>query len=734
MPSIDVVFWCDRVRQTLQHYAEPLLQQVAARLFKPRSHWPAEELIERSLATIQNAAVIDRRLEALEAPCRRLLALIGHSRQPLWKLGSLLELLAALGHAEGLLPVFTLFEAGLLYPDLPTPAPATTAEAGQVNAPLPLLRLESFEQWVGQAGTTGLAVFAPPQVTSRALGVDLGLPELAGAPAANTGVREADGLEWPLRLAALWQQAGDAPLRRTQQREFFKRDLDRLRTEALLTAPPADALAELPDPGLFIVALAETEGLIEAAEAELRARPLPALWDRGLPDLLASLWAALPHLDTWDPRQGWRGGQPLGGNPFPSTYLLALLLLARLPKETWIHPETVADWIAEHHPYWREERRRPPPRTGWVPTFLLGVAYPLRLLQASRDVAGDTVVRLSPLGRWILGFDELPPALPSYPQSLLVQPNLEIVAYRQGLTPALIARLTRFAAWKSFGAACTLQLHPETVYRGLESGLTFEAILQTLEQQGMRPTPPTVIESLRTWADKRERISVYPSATLFEFSSAEDLNEALARGLPGVRLSERLAVVANESAIDFRHFRLSGTRDYALPPEKCVEVEADGVTLVVDVTRSDLLLETELQRFAEPCDGPGVNGRRRYRLTPASLAAGRDSGLSVRTLDEWFMQRSGRPLSPAARLLLNGCQAPVAALRRQLVLHVATEELAEGLLQWPVTRPLIQEQLGPTALAVAEEHADELAQQLRNLGTLVQIDSGSEQPVNGDPK
>src|SRR3712207_7880667 len=47
-------------------------------------------------------------------------------------------------------------------------------------------------------------------------------------------------------------------------------------------------------------------------------------------------------------------------------------------------------------------------------------------------------------------------------------------------------------------------------------------------------------------------LSIYPSATLFEFTSADDLNEALARGLPGVRVSDRLAVVADEKAVDFR--------------------------------------------------------------------------------------------------------------------------------------------------------------------------------------
>ena len=74
----------------------------------------------------------------------------------------------------------------------------------------------------------------------------------------------------------------------------------------------------------------------------------------------------------------------------------------------------------------------------------------------------------------------------------------------------------------------------------------------------------------------------------------------LARGLPGVRLSERILVVAGEDAVDFRHFRLVGTRDYGLPPDQCVEVASDGVTLTIDLSRSDLLLETELQRFAVP--------------------------------------------------------------------------------------------------------------------------------------
>src|SRR5205807_770966 len=82
-----------------------------------------------------------------------------------------------------------------------------------------------------------------------------------------------------------------------------------------------------------------------------------------------------------------------------------------------------------------------------------------------------------------------------------------------------------------------------------------------------------------------------------------------ARGVPAVRLTERLAVVANEKDIDYRHFRLTGTRDYLQPPERCVDIEADGVTLSVDLARSDLLLESELLRFAEPVSQPPPPGR-----------------------------------------------------------------------------------------------------------------------------
>src|SRR5947209_13304448 len=106
MPLPATAFWPDLQRRTLACYDEDLLRQVAARLLKPRNQWPVEELIERSVAITANPAVIDRRLQELEPAARQLLALFGHSRQPCWYLGNLVELLIALGHPDGLRPVF----------------------------------------------------------------------------------------------------------------------------------------------------------------------------------------------------------------------------------------------------------------------------------------------------------------------------------------------------------------------------------------------------------------------------------------------------------------------------------------------------------------------------------------------------------------------------------------------------------------------------------------------------
>ena len=65
-----------------------------------------------------------------------------------------------------------------------------------------------------------------------------------------------------------------------------------------------------------------------------------------------------------------------------------------------------------------------------------------------------------------------PPPRPAFEHFLFVQPNLEMIAYRQGLTPQLVGRLSRFAWWTKIGAALELKLTQESIVFGLEGGQT----------------------------------------------------------------------------------------------------------------------------------------------------------------------------------------------------------------------------------------------------------------------
>ena len=590
--------------------------------------------------------------------------------------------------------VAALVEAGLVYPELATGA-----------------KIKNVEVWLAQNPT----VFVPPVVPQR-LESEKFDPNLT--PVVATGpTMEADGLEWPLRLAVAHQILQSGPLRRTQTRDFFKRDLDRIRGETLLGAPPSDALDTLPDADLFTVALALGSGMFREEHGEVSTTGFPASWNSGLARTLGELWAAVPSVADWGPVKGWEiRDRPI--QPFASSWLFAIASLGAMPADAWVRADEIQERIATRHPFWADAKESA--ATG-VTRFLLAIAYPLRLLQATKTAEGYAV-RLSPLGRQILRYPGTDVTLPTFPKALLVQPNLEILAYRQGLTTELIPQVGGFATWKTIGAACTLQLEPESVYRALESGMSLDGIVQTLDRYGMKPTPSAVLDALRTWSNKRDRITLYPTGALFEFATPADLDEALNRGLPAVRLTDKLAVVPRESDVDFKHFRLTGTRDYALPPERCVEIEADGVSLVVDLARSDLLLETELLRFAESTTRTAPPGKKYYKMTAASLRTARQQGMTWATLEAWFEQRTGMPGSPAAKFLFGATDVPPIEFRRQIVLHVASAETADGLMQWSGTQTYLQSRLGPTAVVVAENDVEPLAGVLRDLGIAVRFE------------
>lgn len=720
----------------LTNYDGALLVEIARRIgiHEPPLGRPA--LAAAIAERVGQTRLMESSVDALPPDARLALTLFALTETTSIKVQALSHALKCLG-ADPALAVRSLLKSGLAATEAPDVAYLSEIELRFLQKDPEAGRL-----WVHPAVVTSARTVLP---TGGAL------PEVASV----RQVRESDGLEPLLRIAALWQRVADSPIRQTQQGQIYKRDRERIEDDPVLAGPIADALEPLPDmPGLWL-ALARGVGLIEPErDSERVVAAPPEFWSDNayhLAHMAAVRWLSLTN---WHEQGGLQREGATEELALPHTRAPILLWLATLSPDAWVAIDDLADHLRARNPEWEapsflvqgdatptsaRNTRRPrtsqkaTPETGGGSTLealLLGPAYQLGLVRAAAEVPSDRrVVQLTPLGRYLLALGPAPTARPAFDQFLFVQPSFEIIAYRQGLTASLIGQFSRFTHWMQLGAALALKLAPESVYRGLEGGMTPAAMLDLLTRCSSRPLSTSVAESIRTWASRRERVTYHASATLMEFASPEDLELALARW-PGeranspVRVSDRLLLVEGNEAIPFPSFRMTGARDYRRPPEACVQVEADGVTLLLDMARSDLLVDAEIARFADETAPPPRAGssvaspRRRFVVTPASIARGCEAGLTATSFAQWFARRTGHPTPPALRLLIAAQTARLDPLEtsRPLVLHTPSADLLDGLAQHPETRKLLGDRLGPTSVVVPEGSLPAFKAALQHLG------------------
>ena len=576
------------------------------------------------------------------------------------------------------------------------------------------------------------------------------LPEGEAPPEAGAvrQVREADGLEPILRLAAVWQRIEEGPIRQTQQGTFFKRDRERLEDDPVLAGPITDALEPLPDMALLWIDLARSVGLVvPEANSDRLVATRPDFWAENafhLPQMIATRWLALRD---WHELVGMRQENSPVDLAVPFVRASVLLWLARMPEAAWL----AIDDLQKHLDGLSRGWDRPllsdslgaeaVGKSATLTAILLGPAYQLGMIRVAEETpSGRRVVQLTPLGRYAMAIGPPPPPRQTFDHFLFVQPNFEVIAYRQGLTPSLIGQFSRFARWSQVGAALELKLTPDSVYRGLEGGLTTDAMLDRLGKHSSRPLPAGVAEALRTWAGRRDRVTYHASATLVEFATTDDLEAALGlwpttgRVAP-VRISDRLLLVEEEGAIPFTRFRMAGSRDYRRPAEACVDVEPDGVTLALDLGRSDLLVDAELARFADERptyqrhDGSSAP-RRLFDVSPLSLARAAENGMTVAQMSRWFQQRTGGEMPAAIRLLLHAATPGVGPFptRRPIVMSAPSPDLLDGLLQHPATGPHLGDRLGPTTAIIPDDDIEPLRKALADLGLTLGEEPGKRNP------
>ena len=704
----------DRYRQTLACYSQDLLAATAERVTRfSRSKKPAPPLerIENALANQRTATRLWGELDPAE---QKALALFMGCPSVYWRWDHAIRLLVACGIDSPYPVLQVLLTEGLL----------CMRSAGSGD---PLARFHVSD---------GLPRGALPAVGVSAPLVDaeIEVPHTVDPLTGHAGERwrHADGWELPLRLAILWRLAWSIPIRRTQQGQLFKRDQERIAESPLLTAPLLDAPAELSDTGTFTYELALKQGWLGGARDEQSPTgPLREIWPEDLHDLLMECGRDALMIDGWNEL----GAEtPVGSfaEEAPSARFLLLLWLGSLEGDQGAEIDDLANRLMGAHPPWHGSGERVGPfrlpdqraelARRWTRRCLLGPLYQCGLIEVDQARAGRTLVRLSPLGRRFLGEPVEPPPPVVFPKTLLVQPNHEAIVYRQGLLVPLLADLVLFAEPMSLGAALTFGINADSVYSALEAGMSAERIIGLLTEHGGRDLPSGLAESIRTWAQKRDRISVYADAALLEFNDASDLDDALARGAEGVPLTDRLLLVPTVGGPNFKNLRITASRDYRFGSEPCVETGSDGVTLKIDITKSDLMLESELLRFAECVSDSNPQGSRVFRVTRRSLGRAIEQGLDGNHLEEWYRARTGAPPPASIHLLQRAVGgADVRAVDR-IVLTVETPSLADGLLQHPATAQLFGARLGPCALAVPRDKLDVLQATLGELGIELKLD------------
>jgi hypothetical protein len=583
---------------------------------------------------------------------------------------------------------------------------------------------------------------------------------LAAVTGAVSQVRESDGLEPILRLGALWQRVGSEPLRQTNQGTLYKRDRDRIGEDPVLLSAVADALKPIARAPELWLDLACRVGLVERDSASDRMLAAsPEFWAENavhLPQMIATKWLGL---QSWQEIEAATAAGTASRPALPYLRVALLLLLATLEDGAWAAIDDLAARLSGLDPAWDRlsldeepdaavngQRRGPagparvrkgnrpentPRGSSVLESVLLGAAYPFGLVRAATEQGtGRIVVQLTPLARYVLALGPTPPPRPTFEQFLFVQPNFEVIAYRQGLTPQLVGSLSRFAWWSQIGAALELELTRESIVLGLDGGLTPEQILQTLTRHSQRALPAGVTDAVTNWASRRERVTYYGAATLIEFGSSADRDVAVANWpvsdlTPPVPVAERFLLVEDEKTVPFDRLRLISSRDYRRPPEICVLVEPDGVTMALDPSRSDLLVEAELSRFAEVIDSPRPESaqlastvHRRFEVTIASLRRAASRGMSAPQLVEWYTRRTGGDIPAAVRLLLAARTSRVPQLKaaRMLILNLPTAELLDGLIQHPATSRWLGDRLGPISVVIAEDRLAPLKNALKDLG------------------
>jgi len=354
----------------------------------------------------------------------------------------------------------------------------------------------------------------------------------------------------------------------------------------------------------------------------------------------------------------------------------------------------------------------------WIEQALTTWLYFLGLVELGLDQEKVVGLRLTDLGRLVLHpqlkveTESAPPPIVegSHP-AWVVQPNFDIVTYLERTSPVQLAFLERHAErGQAQVHTAHYRLTRNSIYRGLESGSSLDAVLAGLQSGSGVELPQNVAVEIREWAARREQVTLRRKAGLLEFSSPEELDAAVQAGATGTIVEKRFLLLAEA---DQKSLQVKGVicYDYSMALPHFISVDENGV-IRLKPGPHDLMIEAQLDTWAER------KAAREWRLTADSVQAGLKAGYRLEQLLGWLNERLAKRIPALLELALRNWTVQPAQVELEPVaaLYCSSLQVFQTLANSPKLKPYLKGQMPPYFLFVDPQQVGALRAQLEWAG------------------
>ena len=307
------------------------------------------------------------------------------------------------------------------------------------------------------------------------------------------------------------------------------------------------------------------------------------------------------------------------------------------------------------------------------------------LVAIARDKNNEVVAfRLTPSGAHLLGLSDEMPAdadQSAAEKPLIVQPNFEIMAYTAAGNLPVLYQLERFATRERAERVAHYKLDRDSVYRGLQDGLSATEMREFLETHSRSGVPQNIAYSLNDWEMLWQSITIQPSSTVVEADTSDEM-DALVASLPAdatTRMAPQWAVIEPrylEAARTYLASKAARAFDYSIETEQAFSTD-DDLEISVPLANLDLWLRAKLLQFADEL--PATKTRARFQITPSSVARATKLGLKSGEILGFLAQTGTPPVAANVTLTINGWGGDVkpVALGSMQMLVAAPEVIAQ---------------------------------------------------------